>query len=520
MQQEELSDTFAKYGDIISIDMIIPRGCAFLVMNRRQDAYKAMSSLKNYKLQGRPIMISWAAGKGVKGKEWKDYWDLDTGISYIPFNKLNNSTDFESLEEGGMFDEDSMPSWLKEKLKSSAQKKDVMPMNPGQIFQMNMPGRVDTTQPPPSGQMMPGMPMVPPFAMGPVTRLMAPMGLMGPNLVPGLSIGVPPPPMMLQPGGMVPGLPPMPMDKSIPPPASTGNPQSGHPSFLNHFPPMPPQQMSHLPPVPVQSNSDDHMDIEMDDEPSTKVISAGPNVNLFNRPPPQMFDQAMPGMPPIPTNMPQNYGKDNSDRDRNQGRSSSRDRRSHERERDFRSSDRGRDRERDNRGRGDRDRDRRNDFNRNDRNGSNSRWPGNDRGRSRDEDSSFRDGRNSRDRGDRGSRDRSDRDKSLQDRLRDMANDGNRNDYNRRGDNSDIPPWRDGPPQMGGSFQGNFIDQNVRNIRPLNIGPMSGPTPLEDIRITPMVMDNIRGPPPGMGGGGHRGGECRSFFADGLQLNE
>lgn len=477
MQQEELSDTFAKYGDIISIDMIIPRGCAFLVMNRRQDAYKAMSSLKNFKLQGRSIIISWAAGKGVKGKEWKDYWDLDTGISYIPFNKLSSSTDFESLEEGGMLDEDSMPSWLKEKLKSSAQKKDILPMDPGQIFgQLNMTGRVDTTQPPPGGQMMPGMPMVPPF-MGAVPRLMTPMGLMPSNLVPGLSIGVPPP-MMLQAGGMVPGLPPIPMDKSIPPPSSTGNPQP----FMNHFPPMPPHQMSHLPPVSIPSNSDDHMDIEMEDEQSTKVVSSGASVSMFNRPPP-MFDQSM---PPIPTSMPPSYSKDQNDRDRRQGhdrRSNSRDRRSNERE--FRSGERGRDRDRDRDNRRG-DRDRRNDFR---NNGSNSRWP-DERSRSRDNDNTFRDNR-------RGSRDRNDRDKqSLQDRLRDMASDGNRNEYNRRNESGDcLPPWRDG--QMSGNFPGNFMDQGVRNVRPMNMGP----TPLEDIRLTPLVMDNIRGPPPGNRGG-------------------
>lgn len=480
VQQEELSDTFAKYGDIISIDMIVPRGCAFLVMNRRQDAYKAMNSLKNFKLQGRPIIISWAAGKGVKGKEWKDYWDLDTGTSYIPFNKLSNATDFESLEEGGMFDEDSMPTWLKEKLKSSNQKKDLMPMDPNQMFgQINMTGRVDTTQPPP-GQMMSGMSMVPPF-MGPVPRLMTPMGLLAPNLVPGLSIGVPPPPMtMIQAGAMVPGLPPIPMDKSVPPPS--GN----QPAFMNHFPPMPPHQMSHLPPVSIPSNSDDHMDIEMEDEPSTKIVSSGTNMNMFNRPPPQ-FDQSMPPMP-IPTNMPQNYSKDHNERDRRQGhdrRSNSRDRRSNERE--FRTGERGRDRDRS-------DRDRRNDFR---NNGSNSRWP-DERSRSRDNDNSFRDNR-------RGSRDRNERDKSLQDRLRDMANANDakrKNEYNRRNESSDcMPPWRDGP-QMSGNYQGNFMDQSVRNVRPMN---MSGPTPLEDIRISPMVMDNIRGPPPGMAG--HRGGE-------------
>lgn len=161
-------------------------------------------------------------------------------------------------------------------------------------------------------------------------------------------------------------------------------------------------------------------------------------------------------------------------------RSNSRDRRSNERE--FRSGDRSRERDRDSRRN---DRDRRNDFRGN--NGSNSRWP-DERSRSRDNDSSFRDNR-------RGSRDRNDRDKSLQDRLRDMASDGNRNEYNRRNESGD---WRDST-QMSGNFQGNFMDPSVRNIRPLN---MSGPTPLEDIRLAPMVMDNIRGPPPGM----HRGG--------------
>jgi hypothetical protein len=83
-----------------------------------------MQSLKGYKMAGRAITISWAAGKGVKSKEWKDYWDIDlgkvkfwikkeiytfsticTGVSYIPFDKINPTTNFESLEDGGMLDE-------------------------------------------------------------------------------------------------------------------------------------------------------------------------------------------------------------------------------------------------------------------------------------------------------------------------------------------------------------------------------------------------------------------------------
>lgn len=51
----------------------------------------------------------------MKGKEWKDYWEVDQGVSYIPWSKINPDTDFELLEEGGMLDEESFPEWLKRK---------------------------------------------------------------------------------------------------------------------------------------------------------------------------------------------------------------------------------------------------------------------------------------------------------------------------------------------------------------------------------------------------------------------
>jgi RNA recognition motif-containing protein len=58
VSQEELSDTFGSYGDIVSIDMIQSRGCAFVVMNRRQDACRALERLKSTKLQGKTITVS------------------------------------------------------------------------------------------------------------------------------------------------------------------------------------------------------------------------------------------------------------------------------------------------------------------------------------------------------------------------------------------------------------------------------------------------------------------------------
>lgn len=57
VQETDLSDTFGEYGDIVSIDLIPPRGCAFIQMNRRQDADRALHKLKNTKIQGKAITV-------------------------------------------------------------------------------------------------------------------------------------------------------------------------------------------------------------------------------------------------------------------------------------------------------------------------------------------------------------------------------------------------------------------------------------------------------------------------------
>lgn len=288
VQQEELSDTFGKYGDIVSIDMIIPRGCAFIVMHRRQDAFKAMNGLKNVKMQGRVITISWAAGKGVKSKEWKDYWDLDLGVSYIPWEKIARDVDLEALEEGGMFDEDSMPLWIKEKQAKTA----LLRSETNNIaqFAAGIAGLPDVSQPPPSGPqtILSGVTIVPQFSIGQVPRFLPPP-MMG--IVPGMPLGVPPPQVML---GMPPDVtgPPPPIEKKIPPLNVSSMANAQNTNFIGgsmqppQFPPIP---LSMPPPVPppstgsssIQTENDDHMDIELDDEdkPDTSLI-------IFNKPPP------------------------------------------------------------------------------------------------------------------------------------------------------------------------------------------------------------------------------------------
>ncbi|XP_022181871.1 homeobox protein 2 isoform X3 [Myzus persicae] len=118
IHQDDLYGLFQPIGDIVSLNLISPRGCAFLCMNRRQDAARIMSKYQGERLQGKPMTIAWAPGQAMKDKEWKDYWEIDDGVSYIPWEKLNKEIDYDELEVGGMLDEDTMPEWLKTHLKN------------------------------------------------------------------------------------------------------------------------------------------------------------------------------------------------------------------------------------------------------------------------------------------------------------------------------------------------------------------------------------------------------------------
>ena len=69
------------------------------------DANRALKNLNKFRLHGKQvrglndyysflnyclqITLAWAPGKAMKDKQWKDYWDLDLGCSYIPIEKLD-----------------------------------------------------------------------------------------------------------------------------------------------------------------------------------------------------------------------------------------------------------------------------------------------------------------------------------------------------------------------------------------------------------------------------------------------
>lgn len=168
--------------------MIPPRGCAYVVMDRRRDGYRALQKLKDSKIQGSSIKMAWAPGKGVKGKDYKDYWEVELGVSYVPLEKVPANADaLDFIEEGGFIDDESLP----EHLKVLRQNKEAMRAEGNLAFGGGLPPNM---VPPP---LMPpnsvGLPMVMPHFMQPQLGLHLP-GLLPPQaMVMPVPMGIPPP---------------------------------------------------------------------------------------------------------------------------------------------------------------------------------------------------------------------------------------------------------------------------------------------------------------------------------------
>lgn len=233
----DISNTFGQYGTILSIDMIPPRGCAYVVMDRRQDGHKILQRCKNVKLQGSSIKMAWAPGKGVKGKEFKDYWEVELGVSYVPYDKIKEDPEaLDLLEEGGFIDEDSLPEHLKALRKPDEEK---------QLYNATNKGVAETNAAFPDIQSAPNMvppPIMPPTSVNiPVVlpHMMQPQfGLHLPGMLPPqammmqVPMGIPPPAPMLmvqqqsqgilsnQPLSVVGGVPQI-VPRTIPPATTT-----------------------------------------------------------------------------------------------------------------------------------------------------------------------------------------------------------------------------------------------------------------------------------------------------------
>ena len=57
------------------------------------------------------LQVAWAPGKGFKDFPLlKDYWDMDEGVSFIPWNQM--PSDLNALAEGAVLDEESLPEHI------------------------------------------------------------------------------------------------------------------------------------------------------------------------------------------------------------------------------------------------------------------------------------------------------------------------------------------------------------------------------------------------------------------------
>ncbi|KAG7322029.1 hypothetical protein KOW79_014887 [Hemibagrus wyckioides] len=111
-QQQDISSLMEEFGQIESINMIPPRGCAYIVMVHRQDAYTALNKLSRgtAKINHKSFKIAWAMNKGVGGR-FKKYWNMELGVTYVPWEKLKDS-ELVVLREGAVLDQETLkPEW-------------------------------------------------------------------------------------------------------------------------------------------------------------------------------------------------------------------------------------------------------------------------------------------------------------------------------------------------------------------------------------------------------------------------
>ncbi|NWY51096.1 SFR15 protein, partial [Chionis minor] len=167
--------------------------------------------------------IAWALNKGIK-PDYKQYWDVELGVTYIPWDKVKPE-DLESFCEGGMLDNETLsPEWKGIPKKSENE----VAQNGGAEATHNEPvSPIPKALPVPIPVPMPAPitvppPQVPPHPSGPPVvgalqppAFTAPLGIPPPGFAPGVPPPPPPPflrpgfnPMHLPPGFLPPGPPP------------------------------------------------------------------------------------------------------------------------------------------------------------------------------------------------------------------------------------------------------------------------------------------------------------------------
>jgi hypothetical protein len=95
-------------GRILHFSSLRPETLLIYILKRT-----SMETLSDHVMFSDFLQLAWAPGKGMKDKDWKDFWEVQDGVSYIPYDRLSKEIDYDYLEDGGVFDEDTVPLWLK-----------------------------------------------------------------------------------------------------------------------------------------------------------------------------------------------------------------------------------------------------------------------------------------------------------------------------------------------------------------------------------------------------------------------
>lgn len=110
-KQSDLVQALSKYGEPVECDLVQPRACAYVVMPDRLTALKTLEDGADLRVQGKSIKMAWAPGKGIKDDPYRQYWDSDIGVAFIPYTAL--PTDLHAIAAGSQIDMESLPVHLK-----------------------------------------------------------------------------------------------------------------------------------------------------------------------------------------------------------------------------------------------------------------------------------------------------------------------------------------------------------------------------------------------------------------------
>merc|ERR1739838_661713 len=110
VNQTDLEQTVSKFGEFESINMIPPRGCAFIVMKTRHEANYAVRKMKHMRLGGKSLKCDWAPSKEMPDDQKKS-WVKEHGVNYVPAPA--HIEQFKYLSSWGLVDEESVPEQFK-----------------------------------------------------------------------------------------------------------------------------------------------------------------------------------------------------------------------------------------------------------------------------------------------------------------------------------------------------------------------------------------------------------------------